>query len=300
MGKKTLLILLGPTAVGKTELSLTIAEKLGIPIINADSRQIYKGMPIGTATPTQEQQARVKHYFVEKLSLDKYYSAACYENEALQLINKLFETYDIALMTGGSMLYIDAVCNGIDDIPTVDYLTRQELKKRLEKEGIDKLREELKIIDAQTYARIDLKNPRRIIHALEIFYCTGKPYSSFLNHSKKERSFNIIKIGLQRTRDDLFNRINQRVDNMMQQGLYEEAKKLYPYKSLNALQTVGYNELFHVIDGEWTIDFAVEKIKRNTRVYSKKQMTWFSKDKEIKWFHPDEFDNIQKYIQENI
>ena len=297
---KTLFILLGPTAVGKTGLSISIAERLGVPIINADSRQIYKGMPIGTATPTREQQARVKHYFVETLPLEQNYSAACYENDALELINRLFENSDTAFMSGGSMLYIDAVCHGIDDIPTVDDLTRRELAARLKNEGLDQLREELRIIDPPTYNKIDLKNPRRIVHALEIYYCTGKPYSTFLRHTSKHRPFDIIKIGLRRERTDLFHRINQRVDAMMNQGLYDEALSLYPYRTYNALQTVGYNELFRVIAGEWEKTFAVEKIKRNTRVYAKKQMTWFAKDQDIHWFHPNKAEDIKQFIATNL
>ena len=298
--RKTLLVILGPTAVGKTDLCLSVAEELGIPVINADSRQIYKEMVIGTAAPTQEQQKRVQHFFVGTLSVKDYYSAARYESNALEVINKQFETSDTALLSGGSMLYIDAVCNGIDDIPTVDEITRQELKRRLNQDGLDTLRKELRLIDPQTYARIDLKNPRRIVHALEIYYCTGKPYSSFLNHSKKTRPFDIVKIGLQRERADLFSRINQRVDSMMAQGLPAEAQTLYPMRELNALQTVGYTELFHVIDGDWTEDFAVEKIKRNTRVYAKKQMTWFAKDNQIEWFHPEEDKLLRQYIQDQL
>ena len=298
--RKKLLVLLGPTAVGKTDLCISIAQQLGIPIINADSRQIYKDMAIGTAAPTKKQQSMVQHYFVGTLSVEDYYSAARYEQDALEVIDALFPESDIALMSGGSMLYIDAVCNGIDDIPTVDEMTRQELKGRLEKEGLDSLRKELRIIDPQTYSRVDLKNPRRIIHALEVFYCTGKPYSSFLNHKRKERPFDIIKIGLQRERTDLFDRINHRVDTMIEEGLIDEAQKLYPKKTLNALQTVGYSEIFHVLDKEWELDFAIEKIKRNTRVYAKKQMTWFAKDDNIMWFHPNNEKEIKHYIQEQL
>lgn len=300
MTQKTLIVLLGPTGVGKTDLCLEIAEHWNIPIINADSRQIYQGMPICTAAPTKEQQDRVKHYFVETLPITEYYSAARFETEALQVIENLHKSSNIALMSGGSMLYLDAVCNGIDDIPTVDDLTRNELKERLENEGIDRLRNELQIIDPITYQKVDLKNPRRIIHALEVYYSTGKPYSSFLRQGKKQRPFNIIKIGLHRERQELFSRINQRVDHMVKQGVYKEAEALFPYKDYNALQTVGFNELFKVIEKEWTLDFAIEKIKRNTRVYAKKQMTWFKHDDTIKWFLPEDKQQINTYLEQSL
>ena len=278
-----LIVVLGPTAVGKTETALSMAERWGCPIINCDSRQIYKDMKIGTAAPTEEEMARVKHYMVGILALDEYYSAARYEEDVLRLLEQLFRNHRRVILSGGSMMYIDAVCNGIDDIPTVDSEIRETLKARLQSEGLDPLLSELKLLDPEHYARVDRKNTRRVVHALEICYTSGRPYSDFLKAHRKERPFRISKLGLRREREDLFGRINRRVDLMMEQGLMDEARKLYPYRHLNSLNTVGYKELFRVIDGEWPLDMAVERIKKNTRVYAKKQMTWFNKDTEIVW-----------------
>lgn len=278
-----LIVVLGPTAVGKTETALSMAERWGCPIINCDSRQIYKDMKIGTAAPTEEEMARVKHYMVGILALDEYYSAARYEEDVLRLLEQLFRDHRRVILSGGSMMYIDAVCNGIDDIPTVDSDIRETLKARLQSEGLDPLLAELKLLDPEHYARVDRKNTRRVVHALEICYTSGRPYSDFLKAHRKERPFRISKLGLRREREDLFGRINRRVDLMMEQGLMDEARRLYPYRHLNSLNTVGYKELFRVIDGEWPLDMAVERIKKNTRVYAKKQMTWFNKDTEIVW-----------------
>lgn len=280
----TLFVLTGPTGVGKTQLSLDIAQRLNSPIINADSRQIYRHMPIGTAAPTAEQRALAKHYFVAQLELDQYYSAAEYESEVMKLLPQLFQATPNLLLTGGSMLYIDAVCNGIDDIPTVDPQTRATLKQRLNDEGLESLCEELKTLDPTHYNRVDLHNHKRVIHALEICLMTGKPYSSFLKQRPKERPFKIVKIGLNRPRDILFERINKRVDQMMADGLEQEARQLYPLRHLNSLNTVGYKELFTYFDGEWDLNTAIEKIKRNTRVYAKKQLTWYKKDPSMIWF----------------
>lgn len=308
--KPLLIIILGPTAVGKTDLTLSIAEKLKCPILNCDSRQIYKGMEIGTASPTQKQLERVKHYFVGKLELDKYYSAAKYEEEVLSLTSDLFKIHDTLMLSGGSMMYIDAVCNGIDDIPTVNEDVRSSLKQRYQVEGIDKMLAELKLIDPLHYDTVDHKNWKRIIHALEIFYTTGKPYSSFLtrktlrNIDKKtnttNRPFRILKIGLERPREELFERINSRVDAMINSGLLHEAMTLYKHRNKNALNTVGYKEMFNVLDGTWELPMAIERIKKNTRVYAKKQLTWFKHDNEIKWFHPDDIEEIHKYIERNL
>ncbi|MBO4840815.1 MAG: tRNA (adenosine(37)-N6)-dimethylallyltransferase MiaA [Bacteroidaceae bacterium] len=295
-----LFVLLGPTAVGKTALSFNIAKLLGSPIINCDSRQIYKDMSIGTAAPTDRQLDEVKHYFVKILELQQYYSAAQYEEDVIKLTDQLSQTHDNLLLSGGSMMYIDAVCNGIDDIPTVAPEIREELKARLQTEGLDKLRNELKLLDPEYYNIVDLKNPKRIVHALEICYTSGKTYTSFRIRKKKERPFQIIKIGLRRDREDLFDRINRRVDMMMEEGLLEEAKRLYPYRQLNALNTVGYKELFNYIDGTWDLEFAVEKIKKNTRDYAKKQMTWFAHDESIHWFNPDNEKEIMDFISTNI
>lgn len=308
--KPLLIIILGPTAVGKTDLTLSIAEKFKCPILNCDSRQIYKGMEIGTASPTQKQLERVKHYFVGKLELDEYYSAAKYEEEVLSLTSDLFKIHDTLMLSGGSMMYIDAVCNGIDDIPTVNEDVRSSLKQRYQEEGIDKMLAELKLIDPLHYDTVDHKNWKRIIHALEIFYTTGKPYSSFLtrktlrNIDKKtntiNRPFRILKIGLERPREELFERINSRVDAMINSGLLHEAMALYKHRNKNALNTVGYKEMFNVLDGTWELPMAIERIKKNTRVYAKKQLTWFKHDNEIKWFHPDDIEEIHKYIEENL
>ena len=294
-----LFVLLGPTAVGKTTLSLKVAKLLGSPIINCDSRQIYKNLSIGTAAPTEEQLQEVKHYFVKILELQEYYSAAQYETDVIQLLNQLQLSHDNLLLSGGSMMYIDAVCNGIDDIPTVDSEIREQLKKRLQTEGLEPLRNELRLLDPEYYKIVDLKNPKRIVHALEICYTSGKPYFSFRINEKKERPFQIIKIGLRRDRNDLFDRINRRVDMMMEEGLLEEAQKLYPLRHLNALNTVGYKELFLHFDGKWDLSLAIEKIKKNTRDYAKKQMTWFAHDNNIHWFSPDNEKEIINFISEH-
>ena len=290
--KRSVIVLTGPTGIGKTELSLTLAEHLDTEIISADSRQLYADLRIGTASPTPDQLARVKHHFVGILKLTDYYSAAQYEADALKVIAELHQSHESVVLTGGSMMYIDAVCNGIDDIPTVDSETRQLLKDRYESEGLERMGEELRLLDHDYWNVVDRKNPKRVIHALEICYMTGKPYSSFLTNKKKARPFNIVKIGLRRDREELYERINRRVDEMMEQGLLEEARRFYPYRNLNSLNTVGYKELFNYLDGTWTLNFAIEKIKQNTRIYSRKQTTWFKRDKEIRWFHPDDWEGI--------
>ncbi|MBQ9170681.1 MAG: tRNA (adenosine(37)-N6)-dimethylallyltransferase MiaA [Bacteroidaceae bacterium] len=292
----TLYVLLGPTAVGKTELALQIAEKLGSPILNCDSRQIYRGMEIGTAAPTAEQQ-RIRHYFVGTHDIGDYYSAAQYEQDVLSLIEELQANHHSLLLTGGSMMYLDAVCNGIDDIPSVDTEVRETLRRRLADGGIDEMRSELRLLDPKYYHTADTRNPKRVVHALEVCYTTGRPYSSFLTKERKQRPFHIIKIGLRRERQELFDRINKRVDDMMEAGLLDEARRLYHLRNENALNTVGYKELFRYLDGEWELPFAVEKIKKNTRDYAKKQMTWFAHDNEIKWFHPDQREEIFQLLK---
>ena len=284
----TLYVLLGPTAVGKTELALQMAEKLGSPILNCDSRQIYRGMEIGTAAPTKEQQERVKHYFVGTHDIGSYYSAAQYEQDVLSLVAELSSTHGSLLLSGGSMMYLDAVCNGIDDIPSVDAEVRETLRQRLADGEIDEMRNELRLLDPDYYHTADTRNPKRVVHALEVCYTSGRPYSSFLTKERKPRPFDIVKIGLRRERGELFDRINRRVDAMMAGGMLEEARRLYPFRNENALNTVGYKELFRYLDGEWELPFAIEKIKKNTRDYAKKQMTWFAHDTSIQWFHPDE------------
>lgn len=296
----TLIVLLGPTGVGKTELSLRVASHVGGPIISSDSRQLYKELVIGTAAPTPEQLARVRHYFVGTLSLTDYYNASQFEEEVLSCLENLFQTSPNVVMSGGSMMYIYAVCNGIDDLPTVSPEIRNRLMKRFEEEGLEPIREELKQLDPIHYNEVDLNNYKRVIHALEICLMTGKPYSELRTNPKKQRPFNILKIGLNRDREELCNRINARVDQMMSDGLLEEARKVYAYKHLNSLNTVGYKELFNYLDGEWTLDFAVEKIKRNTRVYARKQMTWFKRDKDITWFHPDDESGVLSFIDAHL
>ncbi len=294
----SLVVLLGPTGVGKTEVALQIAEHLQSPIINADSRQLFAEIPIGTAAPTKEQQERVKHYFVGTLHLTDYYSAAKYEEDVLQLLNQLFNQQQMALLSGGSMMYIDAVCQGIDDIPTVDEATRRLMKRKLETEGLDALVAELKVLDPEHYKIVDLHNPRRVIHALEICYMTGNTYTSYRKNTKKIRPFNIIKIGLNRPREEMYERINNRVLEMMNQGLIEEAKAVYPQKGLNALNTVGYKELFAYFDGDIPLDDAILKIQSNTRQYMRKQVTWFKRDNQIKWFSPTNIEEIINYIDD--
>lgn len=291
---------MGPTAVGKTDISLELAEQLHTSIISADSRQLYADLKIGTAAPTPEQLSRVQHYFVGTLQLSDYYSAAQYADEVLALLDTLFQQQDVALLTGGSMMYIDAVCQGMDDIPTVDADTRTMVWQRYDEVGLEGIQRELKMLDPEYYAIVDLKNHKRIIHALEICYMTGKTFTSFRQRKTAERPFRIIKIGLNRERSELFSRINLRVDQMMQEGMLEEARKVYPYRHLNSLNTVGYKELFKYLDGEWTLEEAVEKIKRNTRIYAKKQLTWFKKDMSIRWFHPDQRTDIISYINTQL
>ena len=294
--KPVLVVLLGPTGVGKTELSLSLAEFLHTPIVNADSRQLYRDIPIGTAAPTPQELQRVKHYFLGTLELTDYYSAAQYEADALSLLKTLYQQTPYALMSGGSMMYLDAVCKGIDDIPTVDKDTRQMMLDKYETEGLERLCQELKLLDPDYYDIVDRKNPKRVIHALEICYMTGKTYTSFRTRQPKERPFDILKIGLRREREELYDRINRRVDDMITQGLIDEARRVLPFRHTNALNTVGYKEMFNYLDGTWTLETAVEKIKQNTRIYSRKQMTWFRRDDSIRWFHPDETEAIKRLI----
>lgn len=293
----TLIVVTGPTAVGKTALCIDIAKHYGIPIINADSRQIYRELRIGTATPTEEQLRSVKHYFVRSISIDDYYNASMYEQDVLALLNQ-FKQSPIQLLTGGSMMYIDAVCNGIDDIPTVRENIREEMKRRYAEEGLEALCEDLKRLDPEHYAVVDKQNHRRVIHALEICYQTGTTYTSFRKQEKKQRPFQIVKIGLNRDREELYQRINQRVDQMMEDGLLDEVRSLQDKRSNNALNTVGYKEMFTYLDGTWSLEEAVERMKGNTRRYARKQLTWFKRDKEMRWFHPQQQEEILKYISQ--
>ncbi len=290
-------MILGPTGVGKTELCLNIAEKLYTPIISADSRQLYKALPIGTAAPTAAQQQRVPHYFVGQLELSDYYSASQFEEDVIALLPWLYQDHATVLMAGGSMMYIDAVCNGIDELPTIDENLRKDLLRQYKEEGLEPIRNQLRLLDPDFYHQVDLKNYKRVIHAVEVCLMTGKPYSSLRTNSKKQREFNIIKIGLFRDRDELYKRINLRVDQMMEAGLLEEARNVYPFKGLNALNTVGYKELFSYFEGEYDLNSAIEKIKQNSRIYSRKQMTWFKRDPEITWFHPAEEAKICEHLR---
>ena len=311
MRDKTLIVITGPTAVGKTAISLDIAKHFGIPVINADSRQIYKELKIGTARPTDEEMRAVKHYFVGTLGIADYYSASLYEQQVLELLQSEFQTHDYALLSGGSMMYIDAVCDGIDDIPTIDDKTRETMKRRLKEEGLEALCEELRKLDPDYYEEVDRQNPRRVVHALEICTMTGKTYTSFRKKKRslgsedgsqktgdgcQSRPFRILKIGLNLPREELYQRINARVDQMMANGLLEEARMMYPLRELNALNTVGYKELFDYFDGRWPLEEAVERIKGNTRRYARKQLTWYKKDDRFCWFHPQDKENIINHI----
>lgn len=290
----TLIVITGPTAVGKTALTIELAQHYGTPVINADSRQIYRELKIGTAAPSDEQQQQARHYFVGTKSIHDYYNASMYEQEVMSLLSE--STTQINLLAGGSMMYIDAVCNGIDDIPTVRDDIREEMKRRYQEEGLEALCADLQQLDPEHYAIVDRQNYRRVIHALEICYQTGKTYTSFRTQAKKERPFHIVKIGLNCERDILYNRINARVDEMMEKGLMKEAESLYAFRQQNALNTVGYKELFDYMDGRWSLEEAIERIKGNTRRYARKQLTWFKRDQQVQWFRPDQKDEILKYI----
>ncbi len=292
----TLVVITGPTAVGKTALCIKLAKHYGIPIINADSRQIYRELRIGTASPSDEQLREVKHYFVGSIGIDDYYNASLYEQDVLRVLDEQFCHSPIQLLTGGSMMYIDAVCNGIDDIPTIRDDIRNEMKRRYAEEGLEALCADLQRLDPEHYAVVDRKNYRRVIHALEICYQTGQTYTSFRKQERKQRPFRIVKIGLNRERDELYQRINSRVDQMMTDGLLDEARSLYDKRSNNALNTVGYKEMFAYLDSTWTLDEAIERMKGNTRRYARKQLTWFRRDTEMQWFHPKQQEDILNYI----
>lgn len=298
---KHLIIITGPTASGKTDLAVKLAQHYATEIISADSRQIFKEMRIGTAVPDDEVLQSVKHYFIQTRSVKEYYNAFMYEIEVIDLLdNTLFKKFDNVVMCGGSMMYVDAVCNGIDLIPDPDIEIRNSLWQKFETEGIDPLRQQLLNLDPEYYKICDLNNHKRIIKALEVSIQTGKPYSSYRTGNKKQRNFEIIKIGLNLPREILHQRINQRVDLMMNNGLLHEAETLYPLKSLNSLNTVGYRELFDYMDGKTNLDTAVELIKRNTRRYARKQISWFNGDPEVKWFQPDRVEDIINYCDSKI
>lgn len=299
--KNTLIVIVGPTGVGKSELCLTIAEHLNVPVINADSRQIFSELPIGTAAPTPEQQQRAHHYFVGNHSLDDYYSASVYEEEVMLLLREWFGNGNhVALMSGGSMMYIDAVCKGIDDIPTINDDTREMMRQRLAAEGLEALVNELHELDPEHWAVVDKNNPRRVVHALEICHQTGRTYTSFRTNTVKQRPFNILKIGLNRDRETMYQRINQRVLDMMDAGLEQEARSVYHKRECNSLNTVGYKEMFAYFDGTIDRNEAVRQIQSNTRRYMRKQLTWFKKDDTIRWFSPDNIEEIIKYIDKSL
>lgn len=282
---KTLLLIVGPTGVGKTELSLRIAERYKAPIVSCDSRQIYREILIGTAAPTAEEQARVKHYFIGTRSLEEDYNAGEYERDALVLLEELFKTHEVVVMVGGSMLYADAVCHGLDDLPSVPSDIRAHVKAQYEAHGIAWLQAEVQRLDPVYWEEVDQHNPARLAHCVELSLTIGQPYSSLRTRSRKERPFRILKIGVTRERDELYARINERVKQMIADGMVEEARSVYPKRSLNSLQTVGYRELFDYFDGQYDLDRAIELIQQNTRHYAKRQMTWFRKDKEIQWLN---------------
>ena len=297
---KFLIILLGPTGVGKTDLSIELARYYHTDIISCDSRQIYKEMSIGTAVPDQQILASVPHHFIRSHSIHDYYNASKFEVEVLERLELLFQKKEVVLMTGGSMMYIDALCKGIDDLPEVDEELRRSLMDRLESEGIESLRNELRFHDPVYYSEVDLRNPKRILHALEICLMTGSPYSTFRTNQPKKRPFKIIKLGLNLDRGDLYNRINQRVEKMFDEGLEQEARNLFPFRHLNSLNTVGYRELFDFLDGKMTIEEAKEKIKANSRKYARKQLTWFRRDTEITWFTPEMKDEIIAFANQQL
>jgi tRNA dimethylallyltransferase len=294
---KTLIIIAGPTASGKTGVGITLARWLGTEIVSADSRQVYRELPIGTAAPTPEQRAAARHHLIGHRSIHDYYNASMFETEAIDLLEKLFKTKDQVLMVGGSGLYLQAVCQGIDDLPTADHELRQQLLEDYHMGGIESLRLKLKALDPIYYHQVDLKNYRRILKAIEVSIITGRPYSSLLTRTPKERWFQTCWIGLDLEREELYDRINARTDHMFRDRLEEEARRVYPYRHLNALNTVGYKEIFMYFDGGLTFADTVEKIKKNTRNYARKQLTWFRKNKEIPWFRPDEESNITQYIK---
>jgi len=297
---KTLIVILGPTGIGKTDLSNDIALEFKTEIISSDSRQVYKELKIGTAVPSDEQLKKVKHYFIGNKSIYDYYNASMFEFEVLDKLDELFRIHNQVVMTGGSGMYINAVCDGIDDLPTIDQEIRDELFALYKEQGLESLRMQLKLLDPISYKTIDLRNPKRILKALEVSIQTGKAYSSFLTDTNKKRDFNIIKIGLQRNREELYERINLRVDEMVKEGLIEEARRFYKDRNLNSLNTVGYKELFEHFDGHISLDTAIELIKRNSRHYAKRQISWFGRDKEINWFNPDDFALIVGFIKSKI
>jgi tRNA dimethylallyltransferase len=300
MSTKNLIVVAGPTAIGKTEVAVGLAQHFGTEIINADSRQLYREMVIGTAIPSAEQLASVQHHFVHHRSFHDYYNASLFESDAIALLDRLFQQLDVVIMAGGSGLYIDAVCHGIDDIPTVDPKIREMIHHEFALLGMEGIRSKLRDVDPDYYSKVDLNNPKRIMKALEIAEMTGSPFSTFLTGISKSRNFSVLKIGLDMPRNELHDRINARVDSMIARGLVQEVRSLYPFKHINALNTVGYKELFDYMDGNCSLEESIEAIKGHSRQYARRQLTWFRKDKCMKWFRPDETDSIIPYIREKI
>lgn len=294
---KTLVAIVGPTGVGKTELSLQLAERLGSPIVNADSRQIYREIPIGTAAPTADEQARVKHYFVGTHSLTDDYNAGQYERDACALLEQLFETHDTVVLSGGSMMYVQAVCTGLDEMPDVSSSLREEVQQAYKTHGIEWLQAEVRRLDPEYWEEVDQQNPQRLLHAVEICLASGQTYTHFRKGEKKERPFRVVKIGLTRPREELYERINRRVEQMMAQGLRAEAERVIGLRDRNSLQTVGYKEMFKCLDGEWSEEEAVRMIQQNSRRYAKRQLTWYRADKEVHWIDLSE-KNIEQALAE--
>ncbi|MEN8118820.1 MAG: tRNA (adenosine(37)-N6)-dimethylallyltransferase MiaA [Bacteroidota bacterium] len=300
MTKNTLIVIVGPTGIGKTDLGIHLAQKLDTEIISADSRQFYNELKIGTAVPTNEELQKVKHHFIGNKSIHDYYNASSFEFEVIDLLSRLFKVKNPLILLGGSGMYVDAVCQGIDDLPEIDMEIRNHLIEKYENEGIESLRFELKKLDPDYYEVADLKNHKRLLKALEITMMTGQPYSSFRKKVIKKRDFSVLKIGLNIKRSVLYQRIDQRVDNMIENGLVKEAREFLPLKNLNSLNTVGYKELFPYFEGEYSLDRAIELIKRNSRRYAKRQLSWFNRDKEINWFNPDESEKIFSFVNKNL
>ena len=296
-----LVVLLGPTGVGKTAVSLSLAQHFQAPVVSSDSRQIYREIPVGTAAPTADELSAVPHYFIATHSLTDSYSAGQYELDALLLLEEeLFPVHPLVILSGGSMMYVDAVCKGLDDIPSIDPAIREYWQEQLQTNGLEFLQQELLWLDPTHYEEVDLKNYKRVVHALEVCTQTGRPFSQLRTGKIKTRSFQILKIGLNRPRPELYDRINLRVDQMMAQGLLKEAESVYPLRHLNSLNTVGYKELFEYFDGNWPLDFAVQMIKQNSRRYAKRQLTWYNRDTDIHWFHPDQTEEIKTFIEQQL
>ncbi len=300
MNQKTLIVLTGPTGVGKTDCSIRLAEHFSCPIISSDSRQIYKELKIGTAPPDRTQLKRVKHYCIATKSIAESYNAGQYEHDVIALLDELFKEHDVVLLVGGSMMYIDAVCKGLDDIPAITPIVRASVKKLYEKEGLEGVSKRLCDLDPKHYQNVDLKNKQRVMHAVEVCLTLGSPYSDILTAKNKKRAFDIIKIGVNLPREILYERINARVDVMVKDGLVEEARSLHPFKDYNSLNTVGYKELFEYFEGKYTLDFALQMIKQNSRRYAKRQLTWFNADKDMEWFAPKQYDEIIDSIKRKL